>query len=472
MGRRGGRRGADAVRRRRVRRWATPRRARRRAARRSRSPAASCVSTWRWTGGCCCVGCSATPRCSARDTGGSAARARRRPPLPSNGPRRRLARGVAHVAPRRAAPLGGRRDAWPAAKVARVHLRPVGRRGRRVARADAGGSSLARPRLHAATHALYVGANGSGNPCHYHQQTWNALARAAEAVDAPSIQRHLLLRDPSTPLARHGSAPRRRERRRAAVRAAPRRRPLRPQAVGPLHAQPRRDGSASPRPSLRGGVDYGARLAQCSAGRLNTSGVSHHHGGLHSVRGGSRLAIVEERERRRRPAAAARSGAKKSEAAPPRRPTSARGRSASEAAQQRLAAGQLAHPRARARSSPPCRRRAGSTACGPWRTASSRRRLRPLAHRRPRRRGADDAAAVDGAVGAGAAGASEGPNMIRRRYACRGARCSRRRRGGGPSRGTPTPCRRRRRATRRRAPPRGRAGSGARRAAPRTAPRR
>ena len=26
-----------------------------------------------------------------------------------------------------------------------------------------------------APHALYVGANGSGNPCHYHQQTWNAL---------------------------------------------------------------------------------------------------------------------------------------------------------------------------------------------------------------------------------------------------------------------------------------------------------
>ena len=23
--------------------------------------------------------------------------------------------------------------------------------------------------------ALYVGANGSGNPFHYHQQTWNAL---------------------------------------------------------------------------------------------------------------------------------------------------------------------------------------------------------------------------------------------------------------------------------------------------------
>ena len=43
-----------------------------------------------------------------------------------------------------------------------------------VARADAAALPW-RALLHAAPHALYVGANGSGNPCHYHQQTWNAL---------------------------------------------------------------------------------------------------------------------------------------------------------------------------------------------------------------------------------------------------------------------------------------------------------
>ena len=78
--------------------------------------------------------------------------------------------------------------------------------------ADAGGALRAqmlrlfpwRALLHAAPHALYVGANGSGNPCHYHQQTWNAL------VAGGSCGRSTRPTPPSTPrstaaLARQGS---------------------------------------------------------------------------------------------------------------------------------------------------------------------------------------------------------------------------------------------------------------------------